>query len=115
MQARTICCLLILIGLCWQTGCQNTQQVVNDFSPFAGKSVQEFLERYTLNLSDAAFYDEPPGKLKQLKFRDQSTLGGRTVSLQLVYTPELFSSTRAWDHALVRRAIIESVSETGDR
>jgi len=115
MQTRTILCLLIVIGLCWQTGCQSPQQAVNDFSPFAGKSVQDFLESYTLNLSNAAFYDEPPGKLRQLKFRDQPKFGGRTISLQLAYTAELFSSTRAWDQALVRRAIIESVSETKNR
>src|SRR5262249_33008742 len=109
MQSRII--TLLLIALCLQTSCQSAERPVKDLASFKGKTVGEFLESYSLKLSDAAFYDEPPGKLMELKFRDHLKLGGKTVIVRLRYTVALFSTTGKWDPVVVKRTIIEDVSE----
>lgn len=78
----------------------------HDLESFKGKKVDQFLRAYSLNLSQAQLYDEPPGQLSSLKFRKAKQLYGKSVEVEIEHSEALSLFARKWDTNLIRETAI---------
>ena len=75
-----------------------------------GQSVKETLAGLGLDLRDAQFIDEPPGKMKKLRFNIEKTIPGyQKIEISLKYEKSLFSSQRKWKNSDVKEAIVTKI------
>jgi hypothetical protein len=107
MNARFLGILLFILS--FGLGCQSYNQGVKEPSTFIGKSVGELMEYYRLDFQGASFYDEPPGKLKQIRFSQSDKFPGNELVVQLRYTEMLFSDKREWRPEMISKSVIENI------
>jgi len=74
---------------------------------FDGESVEATLKALDLSLDDAVYMDEPPGKLRSLRF--EGNLRNPDVILNLDYDISLFSIQRSWEDESVRNATVRKI------
>jgi hypothetical protein len=75
---------------------------------WVGLTVAQVLSLCGASYAEVRPIDEPPGKLRALELECRDPTPHRVV-LEIDYRPELFSATRTWAEALVRRQVVTAV------
>jgi hypothetical protein len=78
-------------------------------SEFVGKAAKEVLNHFRIPYSDLEFIDEPPAKLRAVRWVRAGKGKNEDVTVHLNYTKELFSQSRTWDEGVVKRAIVTDI------
>ena len=77
-----------------------------------GLTVAEVLELCHASFGDVQLLDEPPGKLRSVRFVCRDTEPPRAVVLEIEYGSGSFSQTRSWPQLFVERLKVVKVNET---
>lgn len=76
------------------------------------KSAGEVLDHFAVKPSELNLIDDPPGKLKAIRFTTKRRNKTTRVEVRLRYTLELFSADRSWTPDSIRSAEVEAIEPT---
>ena len=68
-----------------------------------------------VSYEDLQLLDEPPGKLRAVRFLCRDVEPPRQVVLEIEYAPGSFSTARSWAQELVRKLKVVKVHESTDQ
>jgi len=82
-----------------------------DFSAFLQRPAGALLDNFGVSMADVTFHDEPPAKLRGIRFSIGEPPNEQEIWVGLAYTRELFSLARKWSEEAIRRATVNYASE----
>ena len=77
-----------------------------------GLTVAEVLALCHTSYSDVRLLDEPPGKLRSIRFLCRDAEPPRNVVLEIEYGSGSFSQARSWPQSFVEKLKVERVHES---